>query len=158
MHPFRPHQAARTSSYKGFALVVTLRVMILLAVSAVGLLSLSSISLRAFTEGQAMAVAQTNARMFDERVSPPKQAPLHDRLHDLVNRLPVHAHDFRHLGDIAASQQPDDGLHVEFHVHGPPRKGDPKNLTVKLYTLHRGSLAAPGHLLQKFPTNSTTSL
>ena len=37
-----------------------------------------------------------------------EQAPLHGRLHDLVNRLPVLAHNFRHLGDIAASLQPDD--------------------------------------------------
>ncbi len=49
-----------------------------------------------------------NPRVFDNRVFSPEQAPLHGRLHDLVNRLPVQAHNFRHLGDIAASLQPDD--------------------------------------------------
>ena len=201
--PFRTCQSARTRGDKGFALVVTLSLMILLTVIAVGLLSLSSISLRAFPQGQAVAVAQANAPVFDERVSSPKQAPLHGRLHDLVNRLPVRAHDFHHLGDIAASLQPNDdgfklagvqmppgplgplvqgcrplglgmpplgrpvhlrrddnplGLHVEFHVHDLPRKGDPKNLTVKICALHRESLAAPGHLLQGFPTNTIKSL
>jgi len=43
--------------------VVTLSLMILLTIIAVGLLSLSSVSLRASTQGQAMAVAQTNARL-----------------------------------------------------------------------------------------------
>lgn len=62
-HPFRTHQSARTRGYKGFALVVTLSLMILLTVIAVGLLSLSSISLRASTQGQAVAVAQANARL-----------------------------------------------------------------------------------------------
>jgi Tfp pilus assembly protein PilX len=50
-------------SHKGFALVVTLSLTILLTVIAVGLLSLSSISLRASTQGQAAAVAQANARL-----------------------------------------------------------------------------------------------
>ena len=48
---------------RGFALVVTLSLMILLTIVAVGLLTLSSVSLRATTQGQAMAVAQANARM-----------------------------------------------------------------------------------------------
>ena len=48
---------------KGFALVVTLSLMILLTVIAVGLLTLSNISLRASTQGQAMAVAQANAKL-----------------------------------------------------------------------------------------------
>jgi hypothetical protein len=109
-HPFRTSHSARTRSYQGFALVLTLSQMNLLAVIAVGLLSLSCISLRASTQGQAMAlaVAQANARVFDECVSSPKQTPLLDRLHALVNRLPVQTLDFRHLGYIAASQQPDD--------------------------------------------------
>ena len=47
----------------GFALIVTLSLMILLTVIAVGLLSLSSISLRATSQGSAMATAQANARM-----------------------------------------------------------------------------------------------
>lgn len=48
---------------RGFALVVTLSLMILLTVVAVGLLTLSSISLRAAGQGDAMAVARANARM-----------------------------------------------------------------------------------------------
>ncbi|MEY3898471.1 MAG: hypothetical protein RLZZ214_3993 [Verrucomicrobiota bacterium] len=48
---------------RGFALVVTLSLMILLTVIAVGLLSLSSISLRSAAQGSAMATAQANARL-----------------------------------------------------------------------------------------------
>lgn len=47
----------------GFALVATLALMILLTIIAVGLLSLSAVSLRASTQGQAAAVARANARM-----------------------------------------------------------------------------------------------
>ena len=47
----------------GFALVVTLSLMILLTVIAVGLLTLSSISLRASSQGEAMATARANARL-----------------------------------------------------------------------------------------------
>ena len=47
----------------GFALVVTLALMVLLTIVAVGLLSLSSISLRASGQGQARAVAMANARL-----------------------------------------------------------------------------------------------
>ncbi|MEO5917704.1 MAG: hypothetical protein ABIS50_25965 [Luteolibacter sp.] len=47
----------------GFALIVTLSLMILLTVIAVGLLTLSSISLRSSSQGNAMAVARANARV-----------------------------------------------------------------------------------------------
>ena len=48
---------------QGFALIVTLSLMILLTVIAVGLLSLSSISLRAAGQSDAMATARANARL-----------------------------------------------------------------------------------------------
>ena len=48
---------------RGFALIVTLSLMILLTVIAVGLLGLSSISLRASSQGEAMATARNNARL-----------------------------------------------------------------------------------------------
>ena len=48
---------------RGFALVVTLSLMILLTIIAVGLLTLSSISLRSSSQGNAMAAARANARM-----------------------------------------------------------------------------------------------
>ena len=48
---------------QGFALVITLSLMILLTVIAIGLLSLSSVSLRASNQSQAMQIAQANARM-----------------------------------------------------------------------------------------------
>jgi hypothetical protein len=51
------------SRHSGFALVVTLALMILLTVIAVGLLTLSSISLRASGQGEAMATARANARL-----------------------------------------------------------------------------------------------
>ena len=60
----------------------------------------------------------------------------------------------------AVHLRPDDnplGLHVEFHVHDLPRRGNPKNLTVKICALHRESLAAPGHLPQEFPPKSIKS-
>ncbi len=61
--PLRAAHFAKARPLKGFALVVTLSLMILLTVIAVGLLTLSSISLRASSQGQAMAVAQANARL-----------------------------------------------------------------------------------------------
>lgn len=47
----------------GFALVVTLSLMILLTVIAVGLLTLSTITLRSTGQGAAMATARSNARL-----------------------------------------------------------------------------------------------
>jgi hypothetical protein len=51
------------SAERGFALVVTLSLMILLTIIAVGLLTLSAVSLRSSTQGEAAAVARANARM-----------------------------------------------------------------------------------------------
>ena len=48
---------------QGFALVITLSLMILLALLAVGLLSLSAVSLRTAAQGEHLAVARANARM-----------------------------------------------------------------------------------------------
>jgi len=62
-HPCRGDRLAKARENKGFALVVTLSLMILLTVIAVGLLSLSSISLRSANSGQDMATARANARM-----------------------------------------------------------------------------------------------
>ena len=53
----------RSPRQHGFALVVTLSLMILLTVIAVGLLSLSSITLRATGQGEAMATARSNAHL-----------------------------------------------------------------------------------------------
>ena len=58
-HPLK----AQTRHPRGFALIVTLSLMILLTVIAVGLLSLSSISLRSSAQGDAMQAARANARM-----------------------------------------------------------------------------------------------
>ena len=51
------------ASRPGFALVATLALMILLAILAVGLLSLSAVSLRSSGQGAAQAEARANARM-----------------------------------------------------------------------------------------------
>ncbi len=48
---------------RGFALVITLSLMVLLTVIAVGLLSLSAVSLRASSHGDAMATARANAQL-----------------------------------------------------------------------------------------------
>lgn len=48
---------------RGFALVITLSLMVLLTLLAVGLLSLSSVTLRASSQGSAMALARSNARL-----------------------------------------------------------------------------------------------
>ena len=53
----------KTSSKKGFALVVTLSLLILLAVLATGLLGLSAVTLRSAGQGSAQAEARANARM-----------------------------------------------------------------------------------------------
>jgi len=56
-------QHSSPSGAKGFALTVTLSLMILLTVIAVGLLSLSSISLRSTSASSAQNVARANAKM-----------------------------------------------------------------------------------------------
>lgn len=48
---------------KGFALIITLTLMVLLTLLAVGLLSLSGVALRASSQGTAMATARANARL-----------------------------------------------------------------------------------------------
>ncbi|MEP2774656.1 MAG: hypothetical protein ABJQ29_08680 [Luteolibacter sp.] len=65
---------ARTSGNGGFALIVTLTLMILLTVVTVVLLTLSSISLRASTQGQTMSETKANAEMqkaagLDQRIT-----------------------------------------------------------------------------------------
>lgn len=52
-----------TPQTRGFALVATLYLMILLAILAVGLLSLSAVTLRTAGQGSAQAEARANARM-----------------------------------------------------------------------------------------------
>ncbi|MCH7225070.1 hypothetical protein [Haloferula sp. A504] len=60
IHGRRPPSLLRK---RGFALVVTLSMMVLLALLAVGLLSLSTIALRSTDTGGAMAEARANARL-----------------------------------------------------------------------------------------------
>ncbi len=58
----RPPQKSKTAP-KGFALIVTLSLMVLLTILALGLLTLSTISLRASGAGSDQAVARSNARL-----------------------------------------------------------------------------------------------
>ena len=53
----------RRSKQRGFALVISLSLMVLLTVLAIGLLTLSTVSLRASGQSEAMEVAKSNARM-----------------------------------------------------------------------------------------------
>ena len=53
----------KTSHPEGFALVTCLSLMVLLTILAIGLMSLSTISLRNSGRGEAMAAARMNARM-----------------------------------------------------------------------------------------------
>jgi hypothetical protein len=53
----------RRKSRDGFALVISLTLMVLLTILSVGLLTLSAVSLRASTQSEAMQVARGNARM-----------------------------------------------------------------------------------------------
>ena len=61
MRYIREKQSA--ANLAGFSLVVTISMMVLLTVVAVGLLTLSSVSLRTASQGQAAADARANARL-----------------------------------------------------------------------------------------------
>ncbi|MEX1049902.1 MAG: hypothetical protein WED15_10265 [Akkermansiaceae bacterium] len=63
LHKTHAFPARRRAPAHGFALVVTLSLMILLTIVAVGLLTLSSISLRSSSQETAMATARANARL-----------------------------------------------------------------------------------------------
>lgn len=58
----RPAKPA-TRNRPGFTLIITLVMMVLLTILALGLLSLSTITLRSASQGSSMAVAQNNARL-----------------------------------------------------------------------------------------------
>jgi hypothetical protein len=65
-HPFVPLRLDRLTArrtQRGFALVITLSLLVLLTLLAVGLLTLSSVSLRSVQQGRLMAEARANARV-----------------------------------------------------------------------------------------------
>ena len=63
MKPYRSNRPRRLTRRRGFALVISLSLMVLLTVLAVGLLTLSALSLRSSGAGEARAEAEANARM-----------------------------------------------------------------------------------------------
>ena len=58
-----PRCSKQRGKQGGFALVISLSLMVLLTVLSVGLLTLSTLSLRASSQSEAMEVARSNARM-----------------------------------------------------------------------------------------------
>ncbi|MEP4079536.1 hypothetical protein [Haloferula sp.] len=62
-HPVTPVRGFRNQRDQGFALIATISIMILMVLLAVGLLSLSTVALRASSEAAAMGTARANARM-----------------------------------------------------------------------------------------------
>ncbi len=56
-------QTGKPPRIRGFALVITLALMVLLTMLVVGLLSLSTIALRTASQGSALAMARSNARI-----------------------------------------------------------------------------------------------
>ena len=50
-------------SRRGFTLIITITLMVLLTLIGIGLLSLSSVSMRASSQAYSMSVARSNARM-----------------------------------------------------------------------------------------------
>ena len=61
----------------GFALVISLSLMVLLTILAVGLLSLSTISIRSAGQSDSLSIARANARMVRKpmRVQKPPTQP-----------------------------------------------------------------------------------
>ncbi|MFY7818108.1 MAG: type IV pilus modification PilV family protein [Akkermansiaceae bacterium] len=53
----------RKRSKRGFTLIITISLLVLLTLVAIGLLSLSSVTLRGSAQGNAMSVARSNARL-----------------------------------------------------------------------------------------------
>ena len=63
MKPNKPNRRRALAQRRGFALVISLSLMVLLTILAVGLLTMSTVSLRASGANQARAEAEANARM-----------------------------------------------------------------------------------------------
>lgn len=146
----------RLRANQGFALVVTLSLMILLTVVAVGLLNLSTITLRSASQGRSMATARANARLAmilaigelqrtlgpDQRVSVPADslavAPL---VTDAAwkNATAV----LKHTEDAAMPSDETPANKIKREFQGWLVSGDPANTGV----IGSASSAVPGPLL-----------
>lgn len=72
----RPHRRQRNGmEHSGFALVVTISLLVLLMVLAVGLLSLSALTLRASAQGAAMSEARAWCEATVQRYPDPVANP-----------------------------------------------------------------------------------
>lgn len=61
--PSKISQLQSAKRKKGFTLIITISLLVLLTMVAVGVLSLSSVTLRSSTQGNAMSIARSNAKL-----------------------------------------------------------------------------------------------
>jgi Tfp pilus assembly protein PilX len=61
--PPSPHIFIKQQKSKGFALIITISLLVLLTMVAIGMLSLSTVTLRSSSQNEATSIARSNARM-----------------------------------------------------------------------------------------------
>jgi len=144
MKPFQNHAVvslahARTTSgidrkKSGFSLVVTLLMMSLLAILALGLLSLSSVTLRSTQAGTNMAIARSNARLalamalgqLQRTAGPDQRVTARAEILEKTAKLNKERRFMTGVWDSSKwdPTRPDDKTFVEWLVSNVPGNGD----------------------------------